>query len=126
MTSEQMDTAFISPEKGVPISPEEQTEINKRKLFEDYLQACYALRKAKIAMEDVLPGSSKQERFMRHVAHPAVSDAFRGWFEQLEKSGDPLIPNYLASHTEDEIMDMKDMDEILAVLESSRHHRLLH
>lgn len=121
-----MGTAFVSPEKGSSISPEKQAEINKRKLFEDCLQACYALRKTKIAMEDVLPGSPEQERFVKHVAHPVLSDAFRVWFEQLEKSGDPLIPNYLAHHTEDEIMDMKDMDEILLVLEASRHHRTLH
>lgn len=124
MISEQMTPAPVSVEKKV--SPEQQAEINKKKLFEDYLQACYALGKAKIAMEDVLPGSSEQERFMKHITHPVLSDAFRTWFEQLEKSGDPLIPNYLETHTEDDIIEMKGMKEILAVLEASRHHSSLH
>lgn len=124
MISEQLTPAPVSTEKKV--SPEQQSEINKKKLFEDYLQACYALRKAKIGMEDVLPGSPKQERFIKHIAHPKISDAFRHWFKQLEESNNPLISNYLGTHTEDEIIDMKDMDEILAVLESSRHHRTLH
>lgn len=124
MISEQV--APIPAPVEQKLTPEQQAEINKRKLFEDYLQACYALRKAKIGMEDVLPGSPKQERFIKHIAHPKISDAFRHWFKQLEESGNPLISNYLETHTEDEIIDMKDMDEVLSVLESSRHHRTLH
>ena len=124
MISEQITPMQAPVEQK--LTPEQQAEINKRKLFEDYLQACYALRKAKIGMGDVLPGSPKQERFIKHIAHPKISDAFRHWFKQLEESNSPLISNYLETHTEDEIIDMKDMDEILAVLESSRHHRNLH
>ncbi len=124
MISEQMTPTPVSTEKK--LTPEQQAEINKKKLFEDYLQAYYALRKAKIDMKEVLPGSYEQERFIKHIAHPTLSDAFRNWFKQLEESGNPLISNYLETHTEDEIIEMKDMDEILAVLEASRHHRSLH
>ena len=125
MTSEQMSP--MPAPLDHKLTPEQQAEIDKRKLFEDRLQACYALRKAKIRPEDVMPDSYEQGRLIRRFLNPKLSQAFRAWFEELDKSGDNLILDYLMAHTEDEIIEMKDMDPILAVLEESRRRsRTLH
>lgn len=118
MTAEQIGVTSISPEKNA--------DKEKRTFFEVQLQAYYHLKKSKVEPEAVVCGSSEQKRIMKRMGHQLLGDAFRKWFEELEASGDQLIPNYLASHTEDDIANMKDMDEILAVLETTRHRRTLH